>query len=216
MDAEGVFYQQPNASDRRAAAAARRSRCSTLPSTRTSSRAPSWTLNGKFGALKAVYTGGYLVRNVEQVGDYTNYARGVYADYYQCYGPGRYTPYLPSKCFSPSATWRSAEQNTHQQHELRLQHARTSGACARIGRRLPEDNKLYDQTGWKYKTVPACTVQRRRRTDDPGNTGCFTPIGTSRGRTSCNPGVQGANTSFYQDTCARPSRRPSSPRWTST
>ena len=52
-------------------------------------------MNGKFGALKAVYTGGYLVRNVEQVGDYTNYARGVYADYYQCYGPGAYTPNLP-------------------------------------------------------------------------------------------------------------------------
>ena len=33
---------------------------------------------------KAVYTGGYLDRNVDQVGDYTNYARGVYADYYQC------------------------------------------------------------------------------------------------------------------------------------
>ena len=27
------------------------------------------------------------MRNVEQIGDYTNYARGVYADYYQCYGP---------------------------------------------------------------------------------------------------------------------------------
>ena len=48
----------------------------------------AWTVNGKFGDLKAVYTGGYLVRNVDQVGDYTNYARGVYADYYQCYGPG--------------------------------------------------------------------------------------------------------------------------------
>ena len=48
----------------------------------------AWTLNGKFGDLKAVYTGGYLVRHVDQVGDYTNYARGVYADYYQCYGPG--------------------------------------------------------------------------------------------------------------------------------
>ena len=45
----------------------------------------AWTVNGKIGDLKAVYTGGYLVRHVDQVGDYTNYARGVYADYYQCY-----------------------------------------------------------------------------------------------------------------------------------
>ena len=66
-----------------------KSRCSTRPTTRTSSRAPRGRVNGKFGDLKAVYTGGYLVRNVEQVGDYTNYSRGVYADYYQCYGPGR-------------------------------------------------------------------------------------------------------------------------------
>ena len=46
----------------------------------------AWTVNGRFGPLKAVYTGAYLVRNVSQVQDYTNYARGVYADYYQCHG----------------------------------------------------------------------------------------------------------------------------------
>ena len=40
----------------------------------------AWTINGKIGPLKAVYTGAYLVRNVSQVQDYTNYARGVYAD----------------------------------------------------------------------------------------------------------------------------------------
>ena len=28
-----------------------------------------------------------MVRNIEQQGDYTNYARGVYADYYQCTSP---------------------------------------------------------------------------------------------------------------------------------
>jgi len=26
-------------------------------------------VNGKFGPLKAVYTGGYLVRHVDQIGD---------------------------------------------------------------------------------------------------------------------------------------------------
>src|SRR2546430_15707932 len=52
---------------------------------------------------------------------YTNYARGVYADYYQCFGPGTgYDNSLTSTCFSPSATWHSVERNTHQQHELRL------------------------------------------------------------------------------------------------
>ncbi len=46
----------------------------------------AFTVNGHFGDLKAVYTGAYLVRNINSVGDYTNYARGLYADYYQCHG----------------------------------------------------------------------------------------------------------------------------------
>ncbi len=37
----------------------------------------SLTVNGKLGPLKAVYTGGYLVRNVEQAGDYTNYTHAA-------------------------------------------------------------------------------------------------------------------------------------------
>ena len=94
MNSQGVFYQQPNASD----GAPLQPLEVTLfnPSyDKDKFESTAWTVNGKFGDLKAVYTGGYLVRNVEQVGDYTNYARGVYADYYQCYGPGSaYTPNL--------------------------------------------------------------------------------------------------------------------------
>src|SRR5256884_547486 len=78
----------------------------------------SLTVNGRIAFLKAVYAGSYLVRNVEQVQDYTNYARGPYVDYYQCANPGS-TP-ATAKCFSPSATWRDVERNTHQSHELRL------------------------------------------------------------------------------------------------
>src|SRR5882724_10927713 len=86
MDSKGVFYQQPNASD----GAPLNPLEVTLfnPSfNKDKFESTAWTINGKFGFLKAVYTGGYLVRKVEQVGDYTNYARGLYADYYQCYGP---------------------------------------------------------------------------------------------------------------------------------
>ncbi len=107
MDSRGVFYQQPNASD---GAPLQPLEVTLFNDAFDKDRFEStaWTVNGKFGDLKAVYTGGYLVRNVEQVGDYTNYARGVYADYYQCYGPGSVLrPTLTSTCFSPSATWRS-------------------------------------------------------------------------------------------------------------
>jgi len=193
MDSQGVFYQQPNASDGAA--------LSPLEVTlfnnnydKDKFESTAWTLNGKFGLLNAVYTGSYLIRNVEQTGDYTNYARGVYADYYQCYGPTAYNPTLKSTCFSPSATWRSVERNTHQQHEIRLS-TPDEWRWRAIGGAFWEANTLYDQTGWNYRTVPNCTADA-----GAGDSGCFTPIGTSPGITVANPGIQGPNTSFYQDT----------------
>jgi iron complex outermembrane recepter protein len=197
MDAQGVFYQQPNASDG--------AQLQPLEVTlfnnafdKDKFESTAWTVDGKLGLLKAVYTGGYLVRNVEQVGDYTNYARGVYADYYQCIGPGRaYDSTLKSTCFSPSATWFSNERNTHQQHELRLSTPDEWPLRAITGA-FWEDNKLADQTGWNYKTVPSCTSDGAPST--PGNTGCFENIGTASGTTVVNPGIQAPGTSFYQDT----------------
>ena len=87
MNSQGVFYQQPNSSDGAPLAPLEVTLFNNAYD-KDKFESTAWTLNGKFGDLKAVYTGGYLVRNVDQVGDYTNYARGVYADYYQCYGPG--------------------------------------------------------------------------------------------------------------------------------
>jgi outer membrane receptor protein involved in Fe transport len=194
MDSRGVFYQQPNASD----GAPLQPLEVTLFNdsfNKDKFESTAWTVNGKFGALKAVYTGGYLVRNVTQIGDYTNYARGVYADYYQCYGPG--PGVADSKCFSPSATWHSDERNTHQQHEFRLS-TPDDWRVRAIAGVFYEDNTLFDQTGWNYKNVPSCTSNGAPGT--PGNTGCFTNIGTAPGATVVNPGVQGPNTSFYQDT----------------
>ncbi len=195
MNSQGVFYQQPNASD--GAPLAPLEVTLFNPSfDKDKFESTAWTLNGKLSVLKAVYTGGYLVRNVEQVGDYTNYARGVYADYYQCYGPGR-GPVAPGDltltptCFSPSATWRSNERNTHQQHEFRLS-TPDEWRIRAIAGAFWEKNTLYDQSGWGYKTVPSCT---------PTNSvGCFADIGTAAGASVVNPGVQPAPTSFYQDT----------------
>jgi iron complex outermembrane receptor protein len=79
----------------------------------------AWTLNGRAGALRIVYTGGYLVRNVNQTADYTNYARGPFAAYYQCDVPA-YDAGKPPRCYSPSSIWHNIERNTHQSHEIRL------------------------------------------------------------------------------------------------
>src|ERR1700704_1123714 len=197
MDSRGVFYQQPNASD---GAPLKPLEVTLFNDSfdKDKFESTAWTVNGKFGVLKAVYTGGYLVRNVEQVGDYTNYARGFYADYYQCYGPGTgYNTTLTSTCFSPSATWHSEERNTHQQHEIRLS-TPDEWRFRAIAGAFWENNTLYDQTGWGYKTVPSCTSSGAPGT--PGNNGCFADIGTIPGTTVVNPGIHPAPTSFYQDT----------------
>ncbi len=195
LDSQGVFYQQPYASDG--------TTLSPLEVTlfndaydKDKFENTAWTVHGKVSSLDFVYTGGYLDRNVEQVGDYTNYARGVYADYYQCYGPYSASNALTPTCFSPSATWRSVERNVHQQHELRLS-TPDSWRLRAIAGLYYEDNALYDQTGWHYKSVPNCTSNGAAGT--PGNTGCLSDVGTFSGTTVQNPGLQNDTTSFYQD-----------------
>ncbi|HXY95387.1 MAG TPA: TonB-dependent receptor [Steroidobacteraceae bacterium] len=202
MESQGVFYQQPNASDGAPLAPLQ---VTLFNPAHDSDRFEStaWTLNGKLGDLKAVYTGGYLVRNVDQVGDYTNYARGVFADYYQCYGPpgpGTFVndPSLTPTCFSPSATWEETERNQHQQHEFRLS-TPDDWRLRAIAGVYWEDNKLYDQTRWNYKTIPACTSNATPGTPGNGDTGCLSNVGTFPGTTVVNPGIQSDNTSFYQD-----------------
>ena len=195
LDSQGVFYQQPYASDGTA--------LSPLEVTlfndaydKDRFENTAWTVHGKVGSLDFVYTGGYLDRNVEQTGDYTNYARGVYADYYQCYGPLSASNALTPTCYSPSSTWLSVERNVHQQHELRLS-TPDSWRFRAIAGLYYEDNALYDQTGWHYKSIPNCTSNGAPGT--PGNTGCESDVGTFSGTTVQNPGVQNDTTSFYQD-----------------
>ncbi len=191
LDSSGVFYQQP-ASSNGAPLGPLEVTLFNNAFDKDKFESTALTVNGKVGDLKLVYTGGYLTRNVSQVGDYTNYARGVYAAYYQCYGPGSGgDKTLVSTCFSPSAYWRSEEHNTHQQHEFRLS-TPDDWRIRAIAGAFWESNKLYDQTGWHYKSVPACT--------STNNVGCLSNIGTVPGTSVQQAGVQSDDTSFYQDT----------------
>jgi iron complex outermembrane receptor protein len=108
------------------------------------------TINGRVGALKLVYAGAYLVRNVEQVQDYTNYARGLYVDYYQCVNPGA-TP-ATAQCFTPSSTWRDIERNTHQTHELRVS-TPDDGRIRGIGGLFYENYRIQEQVDFFYLTA---------------------------------------------------------------
>jgi outer membrane receptor protein involved in Fe transport len=111
-------------------------------------------VNGKIGDLKVVYSGAYLVRNVDQVQDYTNYARGVFGFYYQCAGYSS-NP-ADGKCYTPSSIWREKEKNTHQSHELRLSTPDDKRIRAQVGVYW-EDYTIIDQTQWTYTTVPLCS-----------------------------------------------------------
>jgi iron complex outermembrane recepter protein len=204
MQADGVFYQQPNASDG-APLQPLQVTLFTDAYDKDKFANTAWTVNGRLGALRAVYTGGYLVRRIEQISDYTNYSRGLYADYYQCYGPGtgssinggKGDPNLKSTCFSPIVTWRTVEErNEHLQHELRLSTPDDWRLRGIVGAYI-EDNKVYDQTEWIETTMPACKSNGPWGT--PGNSGCLSNIGTVPGATVGRPGIQADNVSFYPD-----------------
>ncbi len=188
IDAQGVFYQMPYGSDGEV-----------LPKQTVTLFNPSyskdrfentaWALNGRFGELRAVYTGSYLVRNVNQVQDYTNYSRGLYADYYQCHGAEPKNN-LQSTCFSPSSTWNETERAKHQSHEFRLS-TPDDWRLRGIFGAFWEELKLEDQLNWQYKTLPPCTATV--------TVGCLTDIGTVPGSSVNNPGTRGDNVSFFND-----------------
>jgi iron complex outermembrane recepter protein len=106
------------------------------------------TIDGRVGALKLVYAGAYLLRNVEQVQDYTNYARAFYVDYYQCANPNPKTP-ATAQCFTPSSTWRDVERNTHQSQELRVS-TPADWRIRFIGGLFYEKYQIQEQTDWFY------------------------------------------------------------------
>jgi iron complex outermembrane receptor protein len=188
IDAEGVFYQMPNGSDgeplpRQSVTLFNNS------FNKDQFENTALTINGRIGDLKAVYTGAYLVRNVSQIQDYTNYARGIYADYYQCHGAEPANG-LSAACASPSSTWNETEHNTHQSHELRLSTPDDWRLRGIVGA-FWEELKIQDQLNWLYKTLPACT--------DTVTVGCLTDVAPAPGSSVSNPATRNDNIAFFND-----------------
>jgi iron complex outermembrane recepter protein len=189
MDAEGVFYQMPNSSD--GAPLPRQSVTLFNPSfDKDKFENTALTINGKIGPLKAVYTSSYLVRNVSQVQDYTNYSRGVYADYYQCHGAEPANG-LAAACTTPSATWNDTERNTHQSHEIRLSTPDDWRLRAIVGA-FWEKLQIQDQLNWTYRSLPACT--------DTVTAGCLSNVAPAPGSTVQDPNTRPDNVAFFNDT----------------
>jgi iron complex outermembrane recepter protein len=177
MDSQGVFYEMPRGTEgAQLTPNAVPFGGQVLPPLSVTLFNPSYdkdkfentalVINGKIGDLKLVYSGSYLVRNVSQVQDYTNYARGVNASYYQCTGLS--TNPATGQCYSPSTTWRESERNTHQSHELRLSTPDDKRIRGTVGVYW-EDYKIVDQTQWSYVTVPICSPTGL-------NNNCYLPI----------------------------------------
>ena len=186
MDAQGVFYQMPKSSDGEPLPPQSVTLFNDSYSKDKFSNT-AWTLNGKLGPLHAVYTGAYLIRNVEAIQDYTNYARGFYADYYQCHGQDNG---LNSTCYSPSTTWNEHEHNTHQSHEFRLSTPDDWRLRGIVGA-FYEKVKIEDRLNWLYKTMPACT--------DEVTVGCMTQVGVAPGSTVTDPTIRNENVAFFND-----------------
>jgi len=123
-------------------------------------------VSGEIGALKLVYSGAYLVRNVEQVQDYTNYARGVFGYYYQ--RAGYSTHPATGQCYTPSTVWRESLRNVHQSHELRLSTPDTWRIRGLVGAYWEKYN-IVDNTQWTYVTVPTCSPTGL-------NVNCYLPL----------------------------------------
>jgi iron complex outermembrane recepter protein len=143
----------------------------------------AWTLTGKIGQLKLVYTGGYLDRNVNQIQDYTAYARGIYAAYYQCNGPS--LPMGTGKtnvCYSPSGYWHDVVRNTHESHELRLSTPDDWRLRGIVGL-FYEDYKIYDLSSFLYADVQAG----------------FEPQRPYPGTTMIDPSIRPPGTAFFND-----------------
>ena len=180
MDAQGVFYQTPQSSG---------SLPQTLPDLSVQLYNPSFDIDrfentalkisGRLGDLKLLYAGSYLVRNIEQVQDYTNYARGFYADYYQCLSPAQTGK--PSQCYSPSSTWHDVEKNTHDSQELRLSTPDDWGFRGLVGL-FWENYKIEETTDWQFKTAPG-----------------FTNVGPPPGTEIINPHVRNDHVAFFND-----------------
>ncbi len=181
MFSSGLFYEEPYTSG---------SNPVKLPDLSVQSFEPSFdedqfentalTVNGRVGALNVVYDGAYLIRHVSQQQDYTNYARGVYGDYYQCQ-PANAAKGTPAKCYSPGATWNDHEQDTHLSQEIRVSTPDTWRLRA-LGGFYYEDFEVAEQTDFNYTTDPN-----------------FVPIAPPVGSGATNPNTRAESTGFFTD-----------------
>ncbi len=201
MHSEGDFSQYPTGSDGQ-----------TLGRDQITAFSPAYdkdhyentalTVNGKIGPLKAVYSGSYLDRHIEQQDDYTNYSRSAGGFYYSCTGGPAGSDTLnagkgPATCYSPVTSWHDTVRNTHQSHELRVSTPDDLFIRGLVGAYW-ENFEIRDVMNFNYKTIPSCTPENLTAALAGGPT-CVANVATAPGSTASDPGVRGDTTAFGED-----------------
>jgi len=198
LDAEGLSAEYPVGSD-----------FQTLKPLEVTSFTPSydhdrytntaWTLTGDIDGWKAVYTGGYTSRHIDQQQDYTNYSRTGGGMYYQCTGgTGGLLGSGALNCYSPVGYWHDTVNNTHLTEEARVSTPDTWRVRA-IGGGYWEQFRIQDVMNFNYKTIPDCTDANLAAANAGGPT-CLADVRTAPGSTANDPGIRGPNTAFGEDT----------------
>lgn len=163
----------------------------------------AWTLNGKVtDDLRAVYTGSYLVRHIDQQQDYSNYLTSKHGSYYSCSGQGAGYAYFrsakPTTCYAPVGTWRDQVQNTHQSHEIRLTTSEDYRLRATVGAFWEKFN-IKDNMNFNYMPIPQCTPANLA-ISQAGGPDCVEAVGPVPGYYATDPNLRvNTNTAFGED-----------------
>jgi iron complex outermembrane recepter protein len=158
----------------------------------------SWTVNGKIGDLKFIYTGSYMVRHIQQQMDYSNYSRSQVGMYYECTGGSTGFGHAAPQCFSPTTFWQDTVKNTHFTEEARLATPDTWRLRGLVGAYY-EKFRIDDVMNFDYKTIPSCTPENLSSALAGGPV-CLANVRTDPLSTANDPGIRGDSTAFGEDT----------------
>jgi outer membrane receptor protein involved in Fe transport len=168
----------------------------------------AWTLNGTFGdlgafgPLKAVYTGSYLVRNINQQTDYSNYLRSGAGSLYDCTGEfAKYASFRsakPTTCYPPVGDWNDTVENTHQSHEIRLSTSEDNRIRGLVGG-FWEEFIIKDQMNFNYLPPPQCDAANLA-ISAAGGPDCLSAVGPVPGYYATDPSIrENSSTAFGED-----------------
>ena len=201
MHADGYFYAYPYDSNGKALQPYQIT-AFTPAYTNDRYESTAWTLNGRFGDLKAVYAGSYMTRHIEGQQDYSNYVSNAYnGSYYDCIGPEG--PFYgsagkPLKCYPPVATWHDSVRNEHQSHEVRVSTNEQHRVRALLGTYW-EKFVIDDNMNWNYLGIPQCDPSNLAKAQ-AGGPDCLSAVGPVPGSWASDPSLrENMNNAFGDD-----------------